>query len=57
MNVCWRIYLSTYLTQVEAQMLLVNGSDIADTISNLVAQYQIQILVVGNPTSRSAFTR
>ncbi|XP_051183935.1 U-box domain-containing protein 52 [Lolium perenne] len=43
--------------KVEAQMLLVNGSDVADTISNLVAQYQIQILVVGNPTSRSAFTR
>ncbi|KAM0853263.1 hypothetical protein ACQ4PT_051205 [Festuca glaucescens] len=44
-------------SKVEAQILLVNGNDVVDTISNIVAQYQIQILVVGNPTSRSAFTR
>ncbi|KAM0861588.1 hypothetical protein ACQ4PT_045796 [Festuca glaucescens] len=41
--------------KVEAQVLLVNGNDVADTISNLAAQYQIQILVVG--ASRGSFTR
>ncbi|CAM0871299.1 unnamed protein product [Alopecurus aequalis] len=43
--------------KVEAQVMLVNGSDVADTVSNLVAQYQIQILVIGGrPTSRNIFT-
>ncbi|XP_044983336.1 U-box domain-containing protein 52-like isoform X2 [Hordeum vulgare subsp. vulgare] len=42
--------------KVEAQVLLVEGSDVADTISSLVVQYQIQILVVGNPSSKNPFT-
>ncbi|XP_010229350.1 U-box domain-containing protein 35 isoform X3 [Brachypodium distachyon] len=43
--------------KVEVEVLLVKGDDVADTISNLVTQYKIRVLVVGNPTSRSAFTR
>ncbi|KAM0911287.1 hypothetical protein ACQ4PT_013557 [Festuca glaucescens] len=41
--------------KVDAQVVLVYGNDVADTISNLVAQHQIQILVVG--ASRGAFNR
>ncbi|VAI25748.1 unnamed protein product [Triticum turgidum subsp. durum] len=43
--------------KVEAQVLLVEGNDVADTISSLVSQYQIQILVVGNSSSMIPFTR
>uniref|UniRef100_A0ACD5ZGV9 Uncharacterized protein n=1 Tax=Avena sativa TaxID=4498 RepID=A0ACD5ZGV9_AVESA len=42
--------------KVEAQVLLVNGNDVADTISKLVAQYQIQSLFVGNTTRKGSFT-
>ncbi|XP_051178929.1 U-box domain-containing protein 35-like isoform X3 [Lolium perenne] len=41
--------------KVDAQVVLVNGNDVADTISSLVAQHQIQILVVG--ASRGFFSR
>ncbi|XP_051225291.1 U-box domain-containing protein 35 isoform X2 [Lolium perenne] len=41
--------------KVDAQVVLVNGNDVADTISNLVAQHQIQTLVVG--ASRGFFNR
>ncbi|KAM0875294.1 hypothetical protein ACQ4PT_036882 [Festuca glaucescens] len=44
-----------YVQKVDAQVVLVNGNDVADTISNLVAQHQIQILVVG--ASRGSFNR
>ncbi|XP_047072832.1 uncharacterized protein LOC124682120 [Lolium rigidum] len=40
--------------KVDAQVVLVNGNDVADTISSLVAQHQIQILVVG--ASRGFFS-
>ncbi|KAF7076916.1 hypothetical protein CFC21_081517 [Triticum aestivum] len=43
--------------KVEAQVLLVEGKDVADTISSLVSQYQIHNLVIGNPPSKSPFTR
>ncbi|XP_073353330.1 U-box domain-containing protein 52-like isoform X2 [Aegilops tauschii subsp. strangulata] len=43
--------------KVEAQVLLVEGNDVADTISSLVSQYKIQILVVGNSSSMIPFTR
>uniref|UniRef100_A0ACD5W6Y3 Uncharacterized protein n=1 Tax=Avena sativa TaxID=4498 RepID=A0ACD5W6Y3_AVESA len=43
--------------KVEAQVLLVNGNDVADTISKLVAQYQIQTLLVGNTARKGSFTR
>lgn len=42
---------------LKLQVLLVEGKDVADTISSLVSQYQIQFLVVGNPSSKSPFTR
>ncbi|KAK1606910.1 hypothetical protein QYE76_030583 [Lolium multiflorum] len=41
--------------KVDAQVVLVNGNDVADTISSLVAQHQIQTLVVG--ASRGFFNR
>ncbi|PNT78383.1 putative U-box domain-containing protein 53 isoform X3 [Brachypodium distachyon] len=40
--------------KVEVEVLLVKGNDVGDAISNLVAQYQIQVLVVGNTTSRKS---
>ncbi|KAI4978620.1 hypothetical protein ZWY2020_015373 [Hordeum vulgare] len=45
--------------KVEAQVLLVEGKDLTDTISSLVSEYQIRFLVVGNgnPSSKSPFTR
>uniref|UniRef100_A0A0D9VN84 RING-type E3 ubiquitin transferase n=1 Tax=Leersia perrieri TaxID=77586 RepID=A0A0D9VN84_9ORYZ len=42
--------------KVEAQVLLVKGNDVSETISCVVAEYRINILIVGI-TTKSAFTR
>ncbi|KAL5209260.1 hypothetical protein ABZP36_004883 [Zizania latifolia] len=42
--------------KVEAQVLLVKGNDVSETVSSVVAEYQINILIMGI-TTRSSFTR